>query len=97
MDQPIACSLSAADFETRRRDTGALASEALRSREPLANGASLTFAASEDTERKLRDVIAAEADCCPFLRFALDRDGDTLRLDVTGPDDAQPIIAELFA
>ena len=97
MDQPIACSLSGADYEARGREIAEIARDALRSREPLAGGARLTFAAGGDTERKLREVIAAEASCCPFLRFELDGDGETLRLAVTGPEDAQPIIAELFA
>jgi hypothetical protein len=97
MDQPIACSLSPTDRAVRKDDLGALARRALRSREPLPDGARLTFAAHGDTERELRAVVAAEAECCPFLSFDLDRDGDLLRLDVTGPNDAQPIIAELFA
>lgn len=97
MDQPIACSLSAADLHTRKRDTADIAHQALRSRQPLDGGARLTFTAGGDTERKLREVIAAEGDCCSFLRFDLGSDGDTLRLDVTGPDEAQPIIAKLFA
>jgi hypothetical protein len=42
-------------------------------------------------------LIAAESQCCPFLRFDLARDDATLHLDITGPDEAQPIIAELFA
>jgi hypothetical protein len=54
------------------------------------------FDGGEETERELRDMIAAEASCCPFLRFELHHDADALRLDVTGPADAQPIIAELF-
>jgi hypothetical protein len=96
VDTPIACSLSAADYETRAAVIADLASRELRSREPLPAGARLVFAAGEQTERELRDVIAAEARCCPFLQFALHDEGDALRLDVTGPDDAQPIIAELF-
>ena len=97
MEQPIACSLDAADYAARRQQTAEIARDALRSREPAEGGVHLTFAATDATERELRDVIAAEADCCSFLRFALDRDGETLRLNVTGPADAQPIIAELFA
>jgi hypothetical protein len=97
MDQPIACSLSSSDYAARKGDTAQIARRALRSREPVPAGARLTFAAEAQTERDLRAVIAAEAECCSFLHFDLDRDGDTLRLEVTGPDQAQPIIAELFA
>jgi hypothetical protein len=42
-------------------------------------------------------VIAAESSCCAFLSMALERSGDGLVLDITGPQDARPIIAELFA
>ena len=97
MHQPIACSLSPANYATRKDDIARIARGALRSRQPLPGGARLTFAARGETERDLRAVIAAEAECCSFLHFELDRDGDNLRLDVTGPDDALPIIAELFA
>jgi hypothetical protein len=97
MDTPIACTLSADDYTRRRDDIARIAHEALRSREPIARGARLTFAASDKTERDLRTLIAAEAECCSFLNFELERDADVLRLDVTGPDAAQPIIAELLA
>jgi hypothetical protein len=50
-----------------------------------------------DTERELRAVIAAESSCCGFLRMDLQRAEDGLVLDVAGPQDALPVIAELFA
>ena len=97
MNKPTACTLSAADYATRRDDITRIARTPLRSREPLDGGARLTFAASDATERDLQAVIAAENECCSFLHFALERDAGMLRLDVTGPHDAQPIVAELFA
>ena len=97
MNKPIACTLTADDYASRRDDITRITRDALRSREPIDGGARLTFAASDQTETDLRAVIAAEGDCCSFLRFELDRVADVLRLDVTGPADAQPIIAELFA
>jgi hypothetical protein len=96
MEQPIACSLTAAAFQERKQQTAQIARDALRSREALAGGARLTFTATEATERNLREIIAAESECCSFLRFDLGRDGESLRLDVTGPDQAQPIIEQLF-
>jgi len=97
MDPQIACSLSPAQLANRKDDLAMFASDALRAREPLPGGERLTFAAGADTEAGLRAIIAAEAECCAFLRFDLHGDGDVLRLDVTGPDDAQPIIAGMFA
>jgi hypothetical protein len=98
MELPIACSLSAAEMRERHTTIDGITRSALVSREPIEGGARLTFASSAETERALHDLIAAEAECCPFLHFDLRRGGDDkLRLDVTGPVDAQPIVAELFA
>ena len=50
---------------------------------------------ARDVEPELRELIAAESECCPFLEFDLRRDGAGLRLSVSGPGDARPIIAAL--
>jgi hypothetical protein len=97
MNEPIACTLTSAEMRSRTEDAARITSAALRSRAPIAGGARLVFDARGSTEHDLRELIAAEAQCCPFLRFELERAGDDLVLDVTGPDDARPIIDELFA
>jgi hypothetical protein len=97
MEQPIACTLAPGDYRDRTRALAALAARALRGREQTADGERLVFADSPDTERELRAMIAAEADCCAFLRMDLRRADDGLVLDVAGPQEARPIIAELFA
>lgn len=94
---PIACALSPSDLQTRRRDVAALASRVLRSRTPIDGGQRLTFAGDNDTTQQLELLVAAESECCPFLCLQLDRAGELLVLDVTGPDDAQFVIEELFA
>jgi hypothetical protein len=96
MDTPIACSLTAAQYRDRTADLAQLAERHLLAREPIAGGARLTLARSEAVEREIEAANAAEAACCPFLGFALQRHDERLVLDVTGPADAQPIIAELF-
>ena len=97
MDQPIACTLTAERYRGRTQDVNALACRALRSREPLAGGVRLEFDAGAETERELRALVAAEAERCAFLRMEIRDGNDALILEVTGPADAQPIIAELFA
>ena len=97
MDDPIACQLSPAQYRERTAELSALASRALLARRQTPDGERLTFAEGEDTERELRAVIAAEASCCSFLRMDLQRSADGLVLTVVGPQDARPIIAELFA
>ena len=96
MDQPIACTLGAAEYKDRTAELAALAERALRSREQTPDGERLVFADRADVERDLRSMIAAESSCCAFLRMDLRRD-EGLVLDIAGPQDARPIIAELFA
>jgi hypothetical protein len=96
MDVPIACTLAPAELAGRTAELRDLASRALRTREPLADGERLTFAPGAETERRLRDAVAAEASCCPFLRMELRSRDDALVLDITGPAEARPIVAELF-
>ena len=97
MGEPIACTLSAARYEDRTGELAALAARALRSRQETADGERLVFTDSAEIERELRSVIAAEASCCAFLRMDLVRRDEGLVLDIAGPQDARPIIAELFA
>src|SRR3954468_4272525 len=97
MDQSIACSLSAAEHRGRTDELAAIAARCLRSRERTADGERFTFADGPDVEADLRSVIAAETRCCAFLRMDLRRQADGLVLDIEGPRDARPIMAELFA
>jgi hypothetical protein len=97
MEQQIACTLSPDAYRDRTAELAGLASRALRSRAQTADGERLVFADDPETERELHAVIAAEASCCAFLRMDLTRAGDGLVLDIAGPQDARPIISELFA
>jgi hypothetical protein len=96
MDEPIACSLSAREYGERAAEMTVLAGAALLAREPLAHGVRLTFDARDATRGRLRAIVAAESACCPFLDMQLREDAGRLRLEITGPDDAAPIIAALF-
>ena len=96
-DAPIACTLTVSEHRSRTRDLSELAQRALLTREPIAGGERLTFVDIPAIEGQLAAAVAAEATCCSFLNLHLRRRDDALALDVTGPPDAQPIIAELFA
>lgn len=97
MEPPIACTLTTDRYRGRIDDLAELAARGLRSREPTAEGERLTFADTPELERDLRAAIAAEAECCAFLRMDLQRGDDGLVLDIAGPPDARPVIAALFA
>ena len=94
---PIACTLTPGQYADRTGELAALAARALRTREQTAAGERLVFTDTPEIERELRAVIAAESSCCAFLTIDLERTGDGLVLEVAGPQDARPIIAELFA
>jgi hypothetical protein len=97
MNQPIACTLSPGQYRDRTAELATLAARALRSRERTPNGERLIFTDSAEIERELRAAIAAEASCRAFLRMDLQRAEAGLVLDIAGPQDARPVIAELFA
>jgi hypothetical protein len=96
-DAPIACTLAPSEYKNRTRDLSDLAQRALTARAPIDDGERLTFIDLPAVERELAAAVAAEATCCSFLTMTLARADEGLVLDVTGPADAQPIIAELFA
>lgn len=95
-DVPIACSLSATDMRQRQSDIARLAAASLRSRTAIDGGQRLAFSADGDTADQIDRLVAAEAECCPFLRMDVRRDGELVIVDVTGPVDAEPIIEQFF-
>jgi hypothetical protein len=54
-------------------------------------------ATGPEIEQRTRELVAAESQCCAFVDLELSRDGDDLVLDISGPDDAQPVINMFFA
>jgi hypothetical protein len=60
------------------------------------DGVSVRFAPTDQLEADARALAAAEARCCPFLRFELDRGEDAIELVVSGPRDARRIIDAMF-
>jgi MerR family transcriptional regulator, copper efflux regulator len=93
---PIACSLSATELASRRREIAELKDGALLARAAVPGGAQARFAGSAEVERALRRLIELEGECCPFLDFALEREGDELVLDVVAPAGAESVARELL-
>jgi hypothetical protein len=91
-DTPIACSLSAAELSARLAEMRAIGTDALLDVSP--DGV-LRFRADEQTRERLEGIIAAESQCCSFLRFDLTEQGGELRLAVTGPEGAEPVASDL--
>ncbi len=94
---PIACTLTGDQLGERASELRRLADRALVSRRPIETGERLRFTDGTGVERALREAVSAEASCCPFLTLIVRRSAGALELDVTGPPEAQAIIAGLFA
>jgi len=94
---PIACSLSGAELGTREREWRAVARAALVERTEIAGGIRLRFRGEGDVAERLRQLIAAERECCPFLDMSLTPGDGELVLDITAQQDAQPVLELMFS
>jgi hypothetical protein len=82
----IACTLTSTELRARREHIAGLARVALRSRRPAARGEQLVF--DPAAAAALRELVALEAECCPFLTLDLRPASDGLVLTITGPEEA---------
>jgi hypothetical protein len=97
MSEPaIACSLSGGDQIERLREISDLCGRALLDSQETKEGLRLCFAARPGIHEELLRLIDAESQCCSFLRFELSSSGEGLVLEVNGPDQARPLIREMF-
>jgi hypothetical protein len=84
----VSCSLDAAAFEARVARWRRLAARALLESSPTAAGARQRYRRDAGVEDELAALVAAEADCCPSVGFALSADDDALILDIRGSEAA---------
>ena len=96
---PIACELTPAELEARRKGLlpGLLAQAAQRV--ALDNGFRWRFAASTEVLMNAVKTIDAERQCCRFLKFALtvEPDAGDVWLEVTGPDGTREFLSSLLS
>ena len=93
---PIACSLSADRLDAQRESLLlGLADHAIQ-RSPLPSGMRLRFPATAERMRQIDDVVRHERECCPFLDFRASLAGNSLTLDVTGPEGTASLLAQLL-
>jgi hypothetical protein len=83
---PIACSLSAAELPARLAAMTALGSEALIDIERSDQIA---------TADRLAAIVAAESECCAFLRMELSDAAGRLVLTITAPPGGEPVLDHL--
>jgi hypothetical protein len=96
-DLPIACTLSPDGMSARLALIDALAADGLLDRTATAAGMRVRLRDTPDIEQRTRELVAAESKCCAFLDFEVGREDGDLVLDISGPDDARPVIEMFFA
>jgi hypothetical protein len=92
---PIACTLTPDGMADRTQWLRRLGAESLVSGERRDDRLELRFEASAEDE--VRRWVRAEGECCAFLGFDLDPAGEELRVRVTGPPGAEPVLDGLLA
>jgi MerR family copper efflux transcriptional regulator len=92
----LACSLSATEGAARAARWRALLDTHLLSRTATSLGQRLAFSSDAAVAAELDALVAAERDCCPFLTLNVERLGEALILDISGPPDAAPIVDTMF-
>jgi hypothetical protein len=96
-DLPIACTLTPDGMTARLALIDALAADGLLARTQTDMGLSVRLRDTPEIERRTRELVAAESKCCAFLDFDLHRERGDLVLDISGPEDARPVIEMFFA
>jgi hypothetical protein len=91
----VACSLEAGDQQSRLAEWKQLLAQST-AREDTETGALYSFVATDELERRIRDLAAAEHACCSFLEFQVAREDDEVLMSVTAPAEAQDALRFIF-
>src|SRR5687768_11931076 len=97
VERMIECALPLDRVPGRLQLIAGLADEALIDHEPILGGVRYRFRGTAEVERRVREVADLESQCCAFLTFVVGRDDDAVVLDITGAEDALPVIEAFFA
>jgi hypothetical protein len=95
---PIACNLSSAELQERRRTVLERLRDALVEVKELANGYSYSFPSEGNRFKELADMIELERQCCPFLQFRVTvaAGHGPLTLEITGPEGTKDFLLSTF-
>jgi hypothetical protein len=98
MNLPIACQLTNAELQERRRTVLEKVRSAVVTVKELDDGYAYSFSADGDRLRELANLIDLERQCCPFLQFRLTIEpaGGPLWLEMTGPEGTKSFLTETF-
>jgi hypothetical protein len=92
---PIACSLSATELSQRRGEMSSIGQTSMLGAEIDGTRAVLRFRAG--SREQLAAIVAAEAECCAFLKMTLDDRPDVVELTIQTPAGAETALEDLVA
>jgi len=95
---PIACRLTDAEFREREALLLARFKAAVATTRELPDGFAFLARGEKTWITLLADLIAAERECCPFLRFELTAEPNLgpVTLSVTGPAGSKAFVKKTF-
>jgi hypothetical protein len=98
MGPPIACTLNDAEMREHRRTILDAFRGAARGVTSLPLGYAYHFAPTSEMLAQIASLVDLERQCCPFLTFKIivAADSQAICLEVTGPAEAKPLIADFF-
>ena len=94
-DQPIACTLTAAEMPKRLADIRAIGDAYLRAVSADASTAVLRFSAKPDARERLEAIVVAESRCCAFLEFDLEHTTEAVVLTIRAPEGGELVMHQL--
>jgi MerR family copper efflux transcriptional regulator len=94
-DLPIACALGTRELTRRVAEMSAIGHAGLLGARTDGGHAVLRFRTA--VQERLARVVAAEAECCPFLDMKLHEDSGEVRLTIEAPAGAEPVVRDLVA
>jgi hypothetical protein len=96
-DLPVACTLTPAQFQARRREGLSKVAAAVAEATELDNGFIYRFPSNAELIPELAKLIQLEHECCSFLTFRLTVGGgdDPVLLEITGPSGTKELLAEI--
>ena len=94
---PLACSLEVSALERRLAAISEVGEDSLLGRSVERDRQLLRFRADQRTRERLREIVAAESECCAFLELALTEEEGEVHLSIAAPADARPVAEGLAA
>ena len=96
-DEPVACTLDAAGFQTQSERWAHLLASAGLERIETEDGLRLHFRAESGVDQELRELVAVETECCAWASWTVQSEPGQLVLRVRSTGDGIAVIHSMFS